>query len=130
MTEAEVEAGACGWFQSLKFNLRTVVEIDDAGERADLTRILLEGRLAAARHRLNPFAGSYTTGEICEAEGRNWIAFELDKEYLETSRYRFEPRPAEATTPVPTNRDTLAGARRRGRSKNRASSANGQAELF
>jgi DNA modification methylase len=35
---------------------------------------------------LDPFAGSNTTGEICEAEGRKWIASELDKEYLETSR--------------------------------------------
>jgi len=29
-------------------------EIDDAGERTDLTRVLLEGRLNAALHRLNP----------------------------------------------------------------------------
>ena len=54
MTETEVELAALGWFQSLNFNLRTGAEIDDAGERADLTRVLLEGRLAAALHRLNP----------------------------------------------------------------------------
>lgn len=29
-------------------------ELDDAGERADSSRVLLEGRLAAALHRLNP----------------------------------------------------------------------------
>jgi len=34
---------------------------------------------------LDPCAGSNTTGEICEAEGDNWIGFELDKEYLETT---------------------------------------------
>ena len=55
----------------------------------------------------DPFAGSNTTGEICEAEGRNWIAFELDKEYLETSRYRFEPRPADTPAPA-TNGKTHA----------------------
>ena len=54
MTEEEVELAALGWFQSLKYNLRTGTDIDDAGERADLTRVLLEGRLAAALHRLNP----------------------------------------------------------------------------
>ena len=54
MTEEEVELAALGWFQSLKYILRTGTDIDDAGERADLTRVLLEGRLAAALHRLNP----------------------------------------------------------------------------
>lgn len=54
MTEAEVELAALEWFQSLTFNLRTGTDIDDAGERADLTRVLLEGRLFAALHRLDP----------------------------------------------------------------------------
>jgi type I restriction enzyme R subunit len=54
MSEAEVELAALDWFQSLGFHRRTGVEIDDAGERGDLTRVLLEGRLAAALHRLNP----------------------------------------------------------------------------
>ena len=54
MTEAEVERAAFGWFESLNFTVRTGTEIDDAGERADLNRVLLEGRLAAALHRLNP----------------------------------------------------------------------------
>jgi DNA modification methylase len=78
---------------------------------------------------LDPFAGSNTTGEICEAEERKWIAFELDKEYLETSRYRFEPRPADTPAPA-TNGKTHAAHSKRGKPKNRASYANGQAELF
>src|SRR5205823_15033405 len=41
---------------------------------------------------LVPFAGSNTTGEVCEAEARRWVAIELDSEYLETSRFRFESR--------------------------------------
>jgi DNA modification methylase len=45
---------------------------------------------------LDPFAGSNTTGEVCEAHGRRWIAVEQDEEYLETSRFRFEPRPPAA----------------------------------
>jgi DNA modification methylase len=79
---------------------------------------------------LDPFAGSNTTGEICEAEGRNWIAFDLDKEYLETSRYRFEPRPADTTGTATTNGKAQGAHSRRGRPKNRASYANGQVELF
>ncbi len=54
MTEADVELAALAWFQSLSYGLRTGSDVDDAGERADLTRVLLEGRLAAALHRLNP----------------------------------------------------------------------------
>jgi len=41
---------------------------------------------------LDPFAGSNTTGEACEGEGRRWIAIEHNQPYLETSRYRFEPK--------------------------------------
>jgi DNA modification methylase len=39
---------------------------------------------------LDPFAGSNTTGEACEAEGRRWIAIEKNEEYLAASRFRFE----------------------------------------
>jgi len=66
----------------------------------------------------------------CEAEGRNWIAFELDKDYLETSRYRFEPRPANATGTATTNGKAHAAHFKRGRPKNRSAYANGQADLF
>jgi type I restriction enzyme R subunit len=53
-TEKLVEDVASIYFGSLGISARTGSEIDDAGERADLTRVLLEGRLAAALHRLNP----------------------------------------------------------------------------
>ena len=39
---------------------------------------------------LDPFAGSNTTGYVAEALNRKWLAFELKKEYLEGSKYRFE----------------------------------------
>lgn len=39
---------------------------------------------------VDPFAGSNTTGRACEDEQRRWIAIEMNQEYLETSRYRFE----------------------------------------
>lgn len=38
---------------------------------------------------LDPFAGSNTTGYVAEILGREWIAFELSKEYLEGSKLRF-----------------------------------------
>src|SRR5437660_9729721 len=53
-TEKLVEDVASVYFGSLGISTRTGSDIDDAGERADLTRVLLEGRLAAALHRLNP----------------------------------------------------------------------------
>src|SRR5438477_10045549 len=52
--EAMVEELAAGQFATAGIAVRTGADIDDAGERADLTRALLEGRLAAALHRLNP----------------------------------------------------------------------------
>jgi|SRR3990170_2810493 len=39
---------------------------------------------------LDPFAGSNTTGSVAEVLGRKWIAFEINHDYLEGSRYRFE----------------------------------------
>lgn len=39
---------------------------------------------------LDPFAGSNTTGEACEREGRRWLAVEIERPYLEASRFRFE----------------------------------------
>ena len=35
------------------------------------------------------FAGSNTTGSIAEAEGRRWLAFDLNREYLAASAFRF-----------------------------------------
>lgn len=35
------------------------------------------------------FAGSNTTGAVAEAEGRRWLAFELELEYLAASAFRF-----------------------------------------
>lgn len=39
---------------------------------------------------LDPFAGSNTTGYIAELLNRRWIACELEKEYVEQSKIRFE----------------------------------------
>ncbi len=39
---------------------------------------------------LDPFAGSNTTGAVAERLCRKWVAFELVREYLEASLFRFE----------------------------------------
>lgn len=39
---------------------------------------------------LDPFAGSNTTGFSAENLNRKWISFELDKKYIEGSKYRFD----------------------------------------
>jgi len=38
---------------------------------------------------LDIFAGSNTTGQVAEAEGRCWLAFELSREYVAASAFRF-----------------------------------------
>ena len=38
----------------------------------------------------DPFAGSNTTGEAAEDLKRKWLACEIQKNYLETSKFRFE----------------------------------------
>jgi type I restriction enzyme, R subunit len=53
-TELLVEDVAAVYFATLGISATHGSDIDDAGERADLTRVLLEGRLAAALHRLSP----------------------------------------------------------------------------
>jgi len=76
---------------------------------------------------LDPFAGSNTTGEVCEAEGRRWVAIECDQDYLKTSRFRFEPREGGAAKDEPAAKP--AGKRRR-RPKKASANGNGQGELF
>ena len=39
---------------------------------------------------LDPFAGSNTTGEVAQEMNRLYLAFELDEEYLRSSRFRFD----------------------------------------
>ncbi|QDV91504.1 Modification methylase PvuII [Phycisphaerae bacterium RAS2] len=38
---------------------------------------------------LDIFAGSNTTGAVAEIEGRRWMAFEADREYIAASAFRF-----------------------------------------
>ncbi|MFO0327502.1 MAG: DNA-methyltransferase [Gemmatimonadota bacterium] len=40
---------------------------------------------------LDIFAGSNTTGMVAESEGRRWLAFDSDREYVATSVFRFLP---------------------------------------
>ncbi len=41
---------------------------------------------------LDIFAGSNTTGQVAEQEQRRWLAFELSREYVATSAFRFLDR--------------------------------------
>jgi DNA modification methylase len=38
---------------------------------------------------IDPFAGSNTTGAVCESLGRRWLSFELDSDYVRGGRFRF-----------------------------------------
>jgi DNA modification methylase len=46
---------------------------------------------------LDPFAGSNTTGAVAEGLRRRWLSFEIDPEYVEASRVRFEQLGASAS---------------------------------
>jgi site-specific DNA-methyltransferase (cytosine-N4-specific) len=39
---------------------------------------------------MDPFGGSNTTGYVAERLGRKWLTFEIDTEYLEGSKLRFD----------------------------------------
>jgi DNA modification methylase len=77
---------------------------------------------------LDPFAGSNTTGEACEELSWKWLPVERNTDYLEASRFRFEPHEALAEPAVES--DTSAPARKRGRPRKGNSSANGNMLLF
>jgi site-specific DNA-methyltransferase (cytosine-N4-specific) len=44
---------------------------------------------------IDPFAGSNTTGAVCETLGRRWVAIEVNRAYLEASQSRFTGLQAE-----------------------------------
>ena len=46
---------------------------------------------------LDPFAGSNTTGYVSENLGRRWIAIEINPEYVEDSRLRFQIKKVSAS---------------------------------
>jgi type I restriction enzyme R subunit len=54
MNEADVEAAAFDWFRSLGYALRTGADVDDAGERANPSAVLLANRARAALRKINP----------------------------------------------------------------------------
>jgi type I restriction enzyme, R subunit len=53
-TEQLVEDVASVYFSAVGITSKRGVEVDDAGERADYSGFILDGRLGAALHRLNP----------------------------------------------------------------------------
>ncbi|MGQ0810417.1 MAG: DNA-methyltransferase [Nitrospiraceae bacterium] len=58
---------------------------------------------------LDPFAGSNTTGEAAEREGRHWIAIDSRQDYLEASESRFVDEAADQIVLFPSSEpaDTL-----------------------
>ena len=63
-TEQLVEDVAAVYFGAIGAATRRGVEIDDAGERGDATRVVLTGRLSGALHRLNPNLPHDTLEEV------------------------------------------------------------------
>ena len=42
---------------------------------------------------LDPFAGSNATGAAAELLGRSWLSIDSNEDYVETSRFRWNPPP-------------------------------------
>ena len=57
----------------------------------------------------DPFAGSNTTGLVCENLGRHWLASELSQEYLEGSIFRFPPLSLDRMMPEKTKKEVAIG---------------------
>lgn len=57
---------------------------------ADLPRFFISFLTDPGDLVLDPFAGSNTTGYVAETLGRQWIALEINAEYLRDSKFRFE----------------------------------------
>ena len=49
---------------------------------------------------VDPFAGSVVTGDVCEALGRRWLAFEVQEDYLEASKFRFPELSSETSSQI------------------------------
>lgn len=58
---------------------------------------------------LDIFAGSNTTGQVAEVEGRRWLAFELSREYLAASAFRFLDNASPHEEMIDVHRRILAG---------------------
>ena len=63
-TEQLVEDVASVYFGTLGISTKRGMEIDDAGERGDMAQCILQGRLAAILHRLNPALPHGTIEEV------------------------------------------------------------------
>jgi DNA modification methylase len=57
---------------------------------ADIPRFFINFLTDAGDIVLDPFAGSNTTGYIAESLDRNWVAIEINEEYLRDSIFRFQ----------------------------------------
>lgn len=55
------------------------------------------------------FAGSNTAGMVAEAEGRRWLGFELDRDYLAASVFRFLPGASDHAVLLDTYERIAAG---------------------
>lgn len=55
------------------------------------------------------FGGSNTTGAVAEAEGRRWLSFEVEREYLAGSTFRFMPKRTPTALLEQVFRDVVAG---------------------
>ncbi len=49
---------------------------------------------------LDPFAGSNMTGRVAETLERKWLAFEIEENYLQASRFRFEENAPLVVSPL------------------------------
>ncbi len=54
---------------------------------------------------IDPFAGSNMTGRVAETLQRRWLAFEIDDQYLQASKFRFEADAPLVVNPLPIKKN-------------------------
>lgn len=64
--------------------------IHDTEKPVELMRILIENSTQEEELVLDPFMGSGATGIACVSANRNFIGFEIDKEYFDIAKERIE----------------------------------------
>ena len=67
------------------------IPIHPARFPGDLPRFFINFLTDESDIVLDIFGGSNMTGRVAEDEGRRWLTFELSRDYLEGSKFRWEP---------------------------------------
>ena len=73
----------------IKYCKKNDIEIHPARMPKEIPQFFIKFLTDENDNVLDPFAGSNTTGAVCEMLNRNWVSIEINKNYFEGSQARF-----------------------------------------